>query len=300
MKRKHLQILVIALVIIIGAIFSVYLYIQKEAEIKSLMGERTGLNEQILQKDSVMNDFINTFNEIESNLDFVRNKRSQLMVNKEVESSKDRKAQMLEDISLMNTMLDESSKKIATLEKDLKKSGINLGAFKKRIAELNKSIESQNNEITGLKQLVEDKDLQMAELNEQIEILHSEVIRQADSMEVQQMLIDDKISKLNEGHIAFGTYKELKDKGLLTKEGGFLGLGASKDVQENFDDDYFMNVDIRDTQIIPLHTKKATVISEHPGNSYSLVKEDGQIAYLHIDNPDEFWKISKYAIIETK
>jgi hypothetical protein len=42
------------------------------------------------------------------------------------------------------------------------------------------------------------------------------------------------------------------------------------------------------------------VISEHPVSSYSLVEENGQIAYLQIDNPEEFWKISKYAVIEVK
>jgi hypothetical protein len=49
-----------------------------------------------------------------------------------------------------------------------------------------------------------------------------------------------------------------------------------------------------------LNTKKAVVISEHPNNSYTLVEENGLVAYLEIKDPQEFWRISKYAVIQTK
>ena len=43
---------------------------------------------------------------------------------------------------------------------------------------------------------------------------------------------DDKIStqtyEMNKAFYVCGTYKELKAKGLLTKEGGFIGLGKTE------------------------------------------------------------------------
>lgn len=301
MEKKHLPVIVIGVIaLILGVILSVYVYTQKEAEIKSLMAEQIGLNDQIQQKDSVMNDFMNTFDEIESNLDFVRSKRSQLSVNQDSEDAKSRKEVLIEDIKLMDTMLEESSKKIAELENKLKKSGVNMKSFERRIAALNQNLESQNIEIAELKRIIEDKDFQMAGLNEKIELLNSDMNRQADTILVKERQIADKTNRLNTGHIASGTFRELKEKGLLTREGGILGLGSSKAIQENFNDTNFVDIDIRSTQIIPLYAKKATVRSEHPDNSYSLVEEKGQIAYLHIDDPNEFWKISKYAVIEVK
>jgi hypothetical protein len=87
----------------------------------------------------------------------------------------------------------------------------------------------------------------------------------------------------------------------LVREGGFLGLlGQNKTIQENFDDEYFTELNIQETKTIPLNSKKAVVVSEHPNNSYTLVEEDGLVSYLQIDNPEEFWKISKYAVIEVK
>ena len=140
MEKKHLPIIVTGVIaLMLGVIFSVYVYTQKEAEIKSLMAEQIGLNDQIQQKDSVMNDFMNTFDEIESNLDFVRSKRSQLSVSQNPEDAKSRKEVLIEDIKLMDTMLEESSKKIAELEDKLKKSGVNMKSFERRIAALNQN-----------------------------------------------------------------------------------------------------------------------------------------------------------------
>ena len=49
--------------------------------------------------------------------------------------------------------------------------------------------------------------------------------------------------------------------GVLTKDGGFLGLGKHTAIQENFDDDYFTELNIQDTKTIPLFSHKAKVIS---------------------------------------
>ncbi len=300
MDKKQLRtIIVAAIIVVVGAIGAIYVYTQKEAEIRSLVTERTDMNQMIQQKDSVLNDLENTFNEIENNLKFIKEKRNQLSI-EQTEGGKNQKEALVEDIALMDKMLEESSKKIAELEKKLKKSGLNLRAFEKRIAALNESIESQNVQIAELKKVIEEKDFQLADLNTKLEEMNLEMAKQADTLLLKENVITEKTNQMNTGHIAYGTYKELKEKGLLAKEGGLLGIGATKTIQKNFDEEYFTNVDIRETKTIPLHTQKAEVISEHPVDSYSLVEEDGQIAYLQIDNPDEFWKISKYAVIEVK
>lgn len=300
MDKKQMKTVIIAAAIFVVAIIGgVYVYTQKEADLKSLASEKSDLFQQMQMKDSVMNDMENTFAEIEKNLTFVREKRSQLSI-ETGEGVKNQKEELVSDIALMNTMLAESSKKIEDLEARLKKSGVNQRAFERRIAALNESINSQNSQIAELKQLVEQKDFEIAEFQTKVNELNEAMTVQNDSLNRESGRLVAKTNELNTGHVAYGTYKELRDKGLLDKEGGFLGIGANKVVNNNLDEDYFTSLDIRDTKIIPLHTKKALVISEHPSDSYSLIEEEGQIAYLQIDNPQEFWKISKYAVIEVK
>ncbi len=298
-KKQIKTVIIAAAVLVIAIVGGIYMYSQQKAQIFALSSEKSELFQQMQQQDSVLNDMEDTFSEIEKNLTFVKEKRNQLSIDNS-EGAVNEKEELISDIALMNEMLDESSKKIEELEARLKKSGINLRAFERRIASLNESIESQNKQMAELQQIIEQKDFQIAEFESKVAELNDQMTVQNDSLNRESERLVNKTTELNTGHVAYGTFQELKDKGVLSRSGGFLGIGTSKTLNSEFDDDYFTSLDIRDTKIIPLHAKKAQVISEHPVDSYSLIEEEGQIAYLQIDNPDEFWKISKYAVIEVK
>jgi len=292
-------IIIVGLILIGGIIGGVHVYNQKEAEISALIVEKTNANQMIQKKDSVVNDMENTFNEIEANLKFIKEKRNKISMIQS-EGGKNRKQLLVEDVKLMDSMLAESEKKIAELEGKLKNSGMNLKAVEARIKALNETIESQNTEIAALKKEIEGKNANLAELGTKVQKLNTDIQTQADTINYKQKQIIDKTDKLNTAHFALGTFKELKKEGILSREGAILGVGGGKAIQGNFDSKYFTDLDIRKTKTIPLNAKKAVVISEHPSSSYKLVEENGMIAYLEIENPEEFWRISKYAVIQIK
>lgn len=301
MKKSQIASLLLVAVMLAIAIYTgVSVYKQKNQEINSLQTEKLNMNSELQERDSMVNELMTAFNEIEQNLKFIKEKRQQLSLETDQEGGRDQKQAIVDDIKMMNDMLEKSSEHIAELEKKLKKSGIELSSFKKKIAALNQNIEDQNNEIAMLQKQLEEKDIMLANLNEQMDVMEGELSKKTDTLQLKQQVIDMKTEELNKAYIAYGTYKELKDKGLLTKDGGFLWMGRHTSIQENFEDDYFTELNIKDTKTIPLFSHKAKVISEHPDSSYSFVEEDGMIAYLQIDNPEEFWKISKYAVIEVK
>jgi predicted RNase H-like nuclease (RuvC/YqgF family) len=173
-------------------------------------------------------------------------------------------------------------------------------AYEKRIQELTATIEGQNAEIAELKKTIESKNASLAEFDTKVKKLNTDIQVQADTINYKQTQIVDRTNKLNTAHYALGTFKKLKEEGIISREGSILGVGGGKAIQGNFDSKYFTELDIRKTKTIPLNAKKVVVISEHPTNSYKLVEENGQIAYLQIENPQEFWRISKYAVIEIK
>jgi len=299
-KRTQLVTIIVASFLLVAAIVGgVYVYNQKEAVIEALMVEKANTNQMIQQKDSIMFDMDNSFYEIENNLKLIKEKRNQISMVKS-EGGKNRKQAILDDINLLDNMVDENNKKIADLEQKLKKSGLSIKSYEKRLQSLNETIESQNVEIAELKKIVESKNMTLAELDSKIQNLNNGMKQQADTISYKQKVIVDKTDKLNTAHVVLGTYKELKEEGILDREGGVLGIGSNKAIQENFDPKHFTDLDIRQTKQIPINTKKAVVISEHPNNSYSLVEQNGQIAYLEIKDPQEFWRISKYAVIQVK
>ena len=299
-QKSQLTIIIVASLLLIGVIGSgVYVYNQKEAEISTLVMEKSALNQTIQKRDSVVNDMEGTFAEIESSMSFIREKRSQIAT-LQTEGGKNRKQLIAEDVKLMNTMLEESSKKIAELEEKLRKSGMNIKSYEKRLQALNETIEKQNTEIAELKKIVEDKNASLAEFDTRVKKLNSDIKQQSDTISYKQNVIVDKTNKLNTAYYTLGNFKKLKEEGIVSREGALLGVGGNKAIQENFDSKYFTEVDIRQIKTIPLNVKKAVVISEHPTSSYKLVEENGQIAYLQIENPAEFWRISKYAVIHVK
>ncbi|WP_340113362.1 FeoB-associated Cys-rich membrane protein [Maribellus mangrovi] len=300
-RRSQIATTVLALIIIaIVAFAGVSIYKKKTGEINSLQTEKLNINEELAARDSMVNELVGAFNDIEDNLRFIKEKRKMLSIETQKEGGRDQKQAIIDDIALMNEMLEKSSEHIDQLEKRLKRAGIELSSFKKKLANLNQSIEEQNSEILALQEKLEEKDILLAELNSKVDTMAIMIAQREDTLQVKEQQIMDKTMELNRGFIAYGTYKELAEHGVLKKDGGFLGLGKQVSLQNNLDESYFTQLDIRDTKTIPLFSNKATIISEHPDSSYNFIEEDGMIAYLEIENPEEFWKISKYAVIEVK
>ncbi|MDX8338288.1 hypothetical protein SLH46_03765 [Draconibacterium sp. IB214405] len=292
--------IVLVVVLVIAALVGISTYTEKTNEINELHMQYAGINQDLQERDSMVNELVSAFDEIEQNLKFVKEKRQVLSVESKQEGNYDRKQAVIEDITLMNEMLEKSSEHIAQLERKLKNSGFEISSFKKKIAALNKSIDEQNTQIVALQQQIEERDIMLADMSQTIDTMQIVLQAKQDTLLQQQQLIDEKIYQLNKGFVAYGTFKELEEHNVLTKGGGFLGLGKQVKLKRNMDQDYFTELDIHDTKSIPLFSNTATIISEHPDSSYSFVEQDGVVAYLNIDNPDEFWKISKYAVIEIK
>jgi len=299
-KRQNAISIVLVAIIVVAALVGISTYTQKTSEINELQTQNAGINQELQERDSMVNELVGAFDEIEQNLKFIKEKRQVLSVESQKEGNYDKKQAIVEDITLMNDMLEKSSKHIAELERKLKKSGIELGSFKKKIAALNANIEEQNTQIMALQEQIQERDVMLADMSQTIDTMQTVIQAKQDTLTQQQQLINEKIYQLNKGFVAYGTYKELEEHNVLTKDGGFLGLGKQVKLKSDLDQDYFTELNIQETKSIPLFSNEAKIISEHPDSSYSFVEQDGVIAYLNIDNPDEFWKISKYAVIEIK
>ncbi|NLJ44223.1 MAG: hypothetical protein GX431_11225 [Bacteroidales bacterium] len=257
--------------------------------------QRVTFTKELNQRDSTLNDWLASFNDIENNLRMIREKEKLISVNtSDAEVSKDKRNQILEDIKSINTLLDDNKKKIAQLNSQLKKSGGQITELKTRIASLEESMKTYETEIAELKTTLANKNFEIGQLNETVVALN-------DTLTIKKETISSQTYKLHQAYIVSGTYKDLKEKGLLSKEGGFLGIGRKEAIKEDFSDSLFKEIDITKTLTIPVNSKDMKLITEHPSGSYEVVKEgDKMVSYIAIKNPEEFWRISKYAVVELK
>jgi len=290
----------VALLVAVAVVFFV-----RENKFKAQRTEAALVNENlngiIEHRDSVINDLVMTFNAIEKDMNIVREQENLLALSvDDPEFTSDVRERIVSEIQQMNTMLEENRAKVKTLNKRLKQSGLKIAALEDKMVLLEASIAQRDSSINVLKTDLVNRDFQLAELNTVIDSLDMEVVEREEAIQVKDALISQNQAELDKAYLASGNYKELEEKGIVAKEGGFLGLGKSKVVPANLADNEFDQISISQTDRIDIHAKKAELISNHPDDSYQVVSNDSIVEYIQITQPQKFWKKTRYAVVETR
>lgn len=284
----------LALVLIIGTIVVTKNNKKRLLEAGLLENQKLELTSQLNQRDSIINEWVLAFNEIEGNIKKITERENMLnLQSMDPEISKDKKKEILSEIQLIREMIDQNRKKIASLNAQLRTSGINIASLQARIDTLDAHIAMRDQDMANLKTELINRNFEIVQLNEKVDTMKLVITG-------KETMISQQTAEMNKAYVVSGTYKDLKEKGLLVKEGGVLGLGKKESLQENFsNDNLFTKVDITKTATIPVNSKTAKLVTEHPADSYEMVKDESdKIAYIEIKDPATFWKISRYAVVE--
>jgi len=282
------------LLLLIAVIIAYSLYNHDHKLLLSQMEtQKISFTDKIASRDSSIGDWVTTFGDIEKNIAIIKEKEHIISTNlANVELSKDKRQQVVEDIRYINTLLEQNKQKIASLNAQLSKSGGTIKGLQKTITELDASVKQSESDISDLKNTLLTKKFEIDQLNTKNTELQDTIVQKVEKINTQTYA-------MNKAFFACGTYKQLKAKGLLTKEGGFIGLGKTKTLAGSFPDSSFTQIDITVIKSIPLNSKSAKLISEHPANSYQFIRDkDKKIESIEITDPVQFWKISKYAVVE--
>jgi len=289
---------IISLVILVAAgAVAWLLYNNHQDEQLALMdSERSSFNETLTVRDSTLNDWLQTFTQIENDLNTLKQKESLITFSNQgnVEFTTARKEQILQDIKSISMLLDENRKKLASLSAQLRNSGREIKGLQEMIATLETKMQGHETEIAALTNTVGEKDVEIGELN----ILASEL---RTTVTEKEEVISSQTAEMNKAYLASGSFKDLRDMGIVSKDGGFLGLGRTESLVNNITDSLFAQIDITELKLIPVNSREAKLITEHPTGSYTFVREDdNNIAHIEIKDPEQFWKISRYAVVELK
>jgi hypothetical protein len=282
------------IVLLIAVIISFSLYNRDHKLLLSQMEtQKISFTEKLTSRDSSIGEWVATFGDIEKNIAIIKEKEHIISTNSSTgELSRNNKQQILDDIKYINTLLEQNKKKIASLNSQLSKSGGTIKGLQNTIAGLEASVKQSESDITALKATLLTKKFEIEQLNTEKSDLQGTIVQKDEKINAQTF-------EMNKAFFACGTYKELKAKGLLTKEGGFIGLGKTKTLAASFRDSSFRQIDMTVTKSFPVNSKNARLISDHPVNSYQFIRDkDKKIESIEITDPAQFWKISKYAVVE--
>lgn len=248
----------------------------------SLNAVNSNLNGKLSEKEEALQDFIASFNEIQENLNTIKEKEKIVTNASKVGDVKNKEDQIKEDIQAIYDLMAKNKNRIGALSEKLKKSSLRIEGMQKMIENLQNSLNQKDGEIADLKTQIEGLNIDISSLKANVEETEKAVAQ--------------KTEVIQTAYYAFGTSKELRDKNIITKEGGFIGLGKSTKVKDDFNKDYFTKINIANSTVINIGAKKAKIITNHPSSSYKLVG-DKTVEKLEITNPEEFWSASKYLVI---
>jgi len=269
-----------------------------ENKISQLNHENEKLEAQYQAKDSSLTAFINSFAEIEQNLREIREREMNIeMAREENLSVGDLKARINENVQEINELLEENRQKIKALNARLTYAGRQNNQLKASMEELQQTltakVEEKEGQISKLEEDLTGLQLELSQLNTNLTQLKEE-------NQEKEELINEKTTQMNTAYYTAGTFRDLQDEQILSKEGGFLGLGRTEVLNENVDRERFNQIDIRETLFFPVDGEEVELVTHHPDGSYRIEKNGEAKTQLVVSNPEKFWESSRYLVMMVK
>ncbi|NVK83110.1 MAG: hypothetical protein HWE21_02245 [Cytophagia bacterium] len=261
------------------------------------------MERELARRDSTYNELISMLNEAESQVAEI-SRRENLVVSTSNEEKKS-EDQLVQELKLIDDLVKESNQSIQNLKAQLKKSNIEMGAFKTRIDQLSNVLDEQRQTITTLKAEIAEKNQELQVFAVKYDSIKIESVSQKQLITEQDREIEiltNNNDNLNKVHYAVGSYKQLKEQGLVDKEGGFLWIGRTVDLKATAEVDKFVEADVREFSELKIEADKFELVTEHPEGSYTIVQDeiDENVKYLKVLDARKFWEISNYLVVTTK
>ncbi|MCB5261595.1 MAG: hypothetical protein LHW64_07155 [Candidatus Cloacimonetes bacterium] len=287
---KNIQMIIIIILAVLAIVFgAIWMNASKKNKELNLNNEEL----KTLYESSTA-----TIGEIQSSLQSLDEDLSgQLFTQSEIPnlSPEDRHQRVIKSIANMREQIEADKKKIATLEAQLSGSRTQL-----------KSVQQI---VDRLKASIGEKETIMAELQDRLGIMSEtiEAERRLSEQEIasREQTIQEKKDALDEAawnanviYYTVGKRSDLKDRGVIDRKGGLLGIGKVTLVAKSLETEDFSEINLLETTEIrfPATKKGYSVLSNHVATTYSVSKDGGEYVFT-VTDPQNFRK-QKFLVIE--
>ncbi len=279
--KKSLTIVAVALV---AFIFSSC--VENSKKYQALLAEKQAVEVQKTDLENQYNSAIGIINDVENNLQAIRDAEGILLVQQEGTQREQIVSELIQIKEVMavnrarldslNTVLEKSGRNVSNLRAQIKKLQAQIAEKDQIIADLQAQIVQRDNVISGLNTQIEDLNSNLNNANAEIERISNEKT--------------DQTNEMNVVYYIGATRRELKENGILNRRDVL-----KTDVPTNL----FTQADKRDLNEIVFNAKKVFVLTSHPVNSYTLVEGEGTVT-VQINDPEAFWSVSRYMVARIK
>ena len=259
---------------------------------KQVEAQNDSLRMELSARDAELDDIMGAFNEIQNGFKEITEAEGRVNLDGGHIESQSAANKIKEDIRFISEKLKANRERISELEKQLKNSKYRSAQLKKALEGMIAELNTKQQQIETLQTELATKNIRIAELDEAVTDLNKNVEELSAENEEKTKTVEAQDKALNTAWYVFGTKSELKDQKIL-RRGNVL-----KD--NNFNKDYFTQIDIRNEKGIKLYSKRAELLTNHPEGSYQLVEDEKGQLTLKITNPQNFWSVSRYLVIQVR
>ena len=258
-----------------------------QSELNSKDQTINSLEFQKVNNDSIVNLYALYIQKIKNNINEIN--KQELIINNAKNNpdfiEKDT-TDIIKSIKILSKKLQENESMLMALNNAVKQEKNKNSLFASKVTDLREEIDKSNREVYYLKE-------ELNSMNASFEAIFKKY-------NLQNKKISVINQKLNEVAYVIGSKFELLDNGVLTKSGGLIGIGKTRKLNSDLNTDYFTYVSKYEFPYIPLGYKTVRLMTSHPASSYKLSNSNEIIDSLIIINQDDFWRNSKFLVIEVK
>lgn len=232
------------------------------------------LKKELSIRDSVLAFFTTTMSEVQNNVMLIRKKQAGL--------KKGKKAAVMANLKFIDSVMTRNKELLGKLQQNAMNGQGKSDAYSGFISMLNELVDDKSKQIDALLTDMESMNKDFGNLYER----YKEVSEENEA----------KTRMLSKAWFTSGTEQELLSKGVVTKEGGVLGIGSSRKLSDAFNKSNFEEIDINKFKSIKVQSKKAKIITTHPSDSYTLTQTANETV-VYITQPEKFWNASKFLVV---
>ena len=285
-----------SILVLIAVVMGFSSCVENSKKYQALQAERDSLMMVANNATAEFESSLETINEIEMALQTIREAENIILM----ENQEGNKNYAVNQIEAIDRTIKQNKAKIADLEKKLAEAGSNSKQLTATVTRLKKELDEKDTYINTLRQELNASKAQVAELTGRVENLHKNVQDLSAQNAAQQATILSQQEAIQEAintvYYIVAPISTLQEAGLANKGGLFSKNSATGEINKTV----MTAVSKKDLRVIPLNSRKYTILTNHPESSYQMTKDDDKMYSLEIVDPDAFWTISNYLIISIK
>ncbi len=263
-----------------------------------LEAQNQSLKNELASKDQYVQDVTSTINEIHNQLEDVWSKEQKVLresKNDEGKSltEKEVKERIFSRISDINATLAANRKRVNNLERRLKESNTKYDGIQAMVDDLKKTLDERQKSIAELTSQVHG-------LQNDVQVKTAMIAERDTTIANQSRQLDDQTQRINTVFYVAGKRSDLKDKGVITREGGILWglLGSTTVLASNYDSGSFAALDRTKDSEIRIPGKIDEIVPQRAEGSYAAEQTSDGATILKILKPESFWRENHLVIVE--